>query len=307
MVTTEDVRRRQLARDAALRLFDALRTLRQHRHHAVLCRPALRRCVEAVLAATADAPLRLRLGCGQASVGGEVVFAFALHDAGFGALRTAGIGELVLPRGIAAAAVERLVPALAEATWSEDPDHDPAALLCAAAPDVHLRAATAEDADAGDRARADWWLLPGPLPAAERLQPTIERALHSNLAARCARQLLQDLDEDPSAAAAATALEPLFAELLRRGDLASAAFLLEQAQHRRETLGGSTDRLLEQARGHCDEPRLRDYLATAPRERLLDLVALVIQLGPAVTERLGRLARELHHPLADWLAELLGR
>src|SRR5690606_10816127 len=68
---------RELA--AARALFDAERTLRQHPHQTELCRAALRRCRQAVTAATGDAPLRLRLGCGEATVDGEVVFAFALH------------------------------------------------------------------------------------------------------------------------------------------------------------------------------------------------------------------------------------
>ncbi len=304
-VVTTEASRRQLARDAALRLHDAVRTLRQHPHHQVLCRTAVRRGTEAVLAATGDGPLRLHLGDGTASVDGEELFPFAAQQPPFGTLRAAGIGELVLPRGIHAAAVERLLRALA-ATGHDDPGYDPAAALREAAPEVHLRAATVDDAVADHEApRADWWLLPPPAPAAMRLQPSIERALHDNLPARCARQLFADLDEQ--GAGATEALQPLFATLLARGDLATAAWLLEQAHHHAAVPRDLLAAMQTLATGHCDETRLRALFASAPREQLLDLLTLVMQLGSDATERLARLAWELRHPLADWIDELLGR
>ncbi|MBL9078046.1 MAG: hypothetical protein JNL08_11115 [Planctomycetes bacterium] len=305
MGTTEDTRRRAFARDAARRLVDALRTLRQHPHHTVLCRTAVRRCVDAVRAATTQAPLRLQLGCGQAVVDGEPVFEFALHDAGFGALRTAGIGELVLPRGIDGTAVEHLIQALACATWSDDPDHDPAAAVCARVPEVHLRAAVPDQALDDDRPRADWWLLPPALPEERRLEASIERALHANLPARCARQVVADLD-DPDAAAPEL-LEPVCAALLQRADLASVAWLLEQVQNHTGVPAATAATLLAAARAYCDDARLGDLLASAPTDRLLDLLALAIQLGDDVVDRLGRLAEARRHPLVGWLDELLGR
>lgn len=304
MVPTDETQR-QRARDAGQRLHHALQTLRQHPDHAVLCRTAVRRGVEAVLAATADRALRLRLAEGAASVDGACVFTFGPHEAPFGALRAAGIGELVLPRGIHAAAVERLLHALAGATWNDDPEHDAVATLRDAAPEVHLRAAAAGDLADDGAARADWWLLPAPTPAAARLQATIERALHDNLPARCARQLVADLDEHGRGPVAS--LQPLFATLLQRGDLATAAWLLEQLQHRPEVPAATVAALQELAGAHCDEARLRGLLDGASRERLLDLLTLVMQLGSDATERLGRLAWELRHPLADWIDELLGR
>lgn len=306
MVTTEDSRR-QCARDAVRRLHHAVRTLRQHPHHQELCRSAVRRAVDTVLAATGDVPLRLQLGEGAASVDGEQLFSFGPHDAPFGTLRAAGIGELVLPRGIHQAAVERLVHALATATWTDDPEHDPAAALRDAAPEVHLRAAVAAvPADGADDGlpRVDWWLLPPPAPLAGRLQATIERALHDNLPARCARQLLADLDEHGTGATAA--LEPLFATLLQGGDLATAAWLLEQAPHRPvpEATCMAMQRL---AAAHCDEARLRTLLASASREQVRDLLTLVMQLGADDTERLGRVAEQLQHPLSGWIDDLVGR
>jgi hypothetical protein len=303
--TSEETRRQQCARDAALRLHHALGTLRQHPHHTALCRAATRRCVDAVQQATRDGPLRLRLGCGSASVGGDVVFTFELHEAPFGGLRTAGIGELVLPRGIAAAAVERLLHALAATAWTDDPAHDPGAALCAAAPEVHLRAATFDDAAAADGPRADWWLLPPPAPVAARLQATVERALHSNLPARCARQLLDDLAEHGTGPV--DALTTLFETLLARGDLATAAWLLEQAGHQPHVPAATVAALQRLAREHCDDARLRDCLASAPREQLLDLLTLVMQLGDDDAERLRRLAEQTRHPLAAWFDDLLGR
>jgi hypothetical protein len=304
-VITPEACRRQSARDAVLRLHDAVRTLRQHAHHQVLCRTAARRAVEAVMTATADAPLRLRFGDGTASLDGEELFAFGPQQPPFGPLRAAGIGELVLPRGIHAAAVERLLHTLA-ATGPDDPGHDPVAALRDAAPEVHLRAATVDEAADDDGApRADWWLLPPPASAAVRLQASIERALHDNLPARCARQLFADLDEHGTGATAA--LQPLFATLLERGDLATAAWLLEQAHHHAAVPRQVLDAMQQLATGHCDEPRLRSLFASAPREQLLDLLTLVMQLGSDAMERLARLAWELHHPLADWIDELLGR
>lgn len=304
-VVTTEASRRQLARDAALRLHDAVRTLRQHPHHEVLCRTAVRRGVDAVLAATGNDPLRLRLGDGAASVDGEDLFPFAAQQPPFGTLRAAGIGELVLPRGIHAAAVERLLHALA-ATSHDDPGHDPAAALRDAAPEVHLRAATVDDAtDDAAGPRADWWLLPAPAPTAARLQPGIERALHDNLPARCARQLFADLDEH--GAGATETLQPLFATLLARGDLATAAWLLEQAHHHAAVPRDVLAAMQQLATGHCDEARLRALFASAPREHLLDLLTLVMQLGCDATERLARLAWQLRHPLADWIDDLLGR
>lgn len=304
-VVTTDPTRRQCAHDAVLRLHRALRTLRQHAHHPELCRTAVRRAVDAVLTATVEASLRLCLGDGAASVDGEHVFGFGPHEAPFGSLRAAGIGELVLPRGIHATAVERLLHALAAATWTDDPAFDPATALREAAPEVHLRAASVADATHEPAPRADWWLLPPPAAGAARLQPTIERALHDNLAARCARQLLADLDEHGSGAT--TALPPLFATLLHRSDLATAAWLLEQVQHRPQVAADTRAALQRLAAEHCDEARLRGLLGSASRDQVRDLLTLVMQLGADDTERLGRIANELRHPLAGWIDDLLGR
>lgn len=302
---TTDAAHRQSARDAGLRLHDAVRTLRQHPHHQDLCRTAVRRGTEAVLAATRERPLRLQLGDGTASVDGDALFPFAPQQPPFGTLRGAGIGELVLPRGVHAAAVERLLRALA-ATGPDDGAADPVAALREAAPEVHLRAATVDDhADADTPPRADWWLLPPPAPAAVRLQASIERALHDNLAARCARQLFADLDEHGQGATGA--IEPLFATLLQRGDFGTAAWMLEQALHHAVVPASVLGALQQLAAAHCDEARLRSLFTTASREQLLDLLTLVMQLGSDAAERLARLAWELRHPLADWIDELLGR
>ncbi|MBX3463357.1 MAG: hypothetical protein KF830_09310 [Planctomycetes bacterium] len=304
MPPTDEARRRQCAREAALRLHHALCTLRQHPHHTVLCRAAVRRCTDAMLAATAEAPLRLQLADGAVATAGEDVFPFALHEPPFGPLRTAGIGELVLPRGVAAEAVERLLQALAASTWTDDPTHDPAAALCAAAPEVHLRAATFDQAAPVHGPRADWWLLPPPAPVAGRLQAAIERALHGNLAAQCARLLVADLDARSDRSSAV--LEPLFASLLQRGDLATAAWLLEQIGHHPNVPPTTVATLQDLARSHCDEAWLRDRLRSLPREQLLDLLALVMQLGDETATRLRRIAGALQHPLAGWFDELLG-
>lgn len=305
MESIDDDRRQQAARDAVQRLHLALGTLRQHPHHASLCRAATRRCVDAVLAATAQAPVRLRLGDGEASLDGEPMFTFQPHEAPFAALRAAGIGEVVLPRDLTAAAIERLVTTLANVQWSDDPDRDAAARLCAAVPEVHLRAAVAEDAPNTEPPRADWWLLPGPGGDGAPMQATIERALHSNLPARCARQLLADLDEHGPGPV--EVLEPLFAALLQRGDLATAAWLLEQAGLRPEVPTAAFAAMQQVAAAHCDDSRLRQLLTTAPREQQLDLLTLAMQLGDIDTERLRRVADELCHPMAEWLDDLIGR
>lgn len=204
-----------------------------------------------------------------------------------------------------AAAVERLLHALAAATWSDDPEHDAVATLRDRAPEVQLRAATADDATTDATPRADWWLLPPPSPVAARLQATIERALHDNLPARCARQLIADLDEH--GVGPTGSLQPLFATLLQRGDVATAAWLLEQVQHRADVPADIVGAMQSLACEHCDEARLRALFASASREQLLDLLTLVMQLGSDATERLARLAWELRHPLADWIDGLLGR
>src|SRR5262249_42670090 len=158
------------------------------------------RCVEAVTAATAAAPLVLVLRNGAVQVGGETLLSFAPGDVPFAPLRAAGIGEVHLDRDMPAAAIARLVEQLAAVRVGDDPErcvprfHDDPALR-----PVSLHAAAA-DPDAGAVADA-WWLLPGPAPAAAALQPLVARDLGTNLVALAARQCLDDLEDDRGAPA----------------------------------------------------------------------------------------------------------
>jgi hypothetical protein len=293
----------EAARDAALGLHLAIATLRRHPDHAELCRTAERRAVEALLAATRDAPLALTFADGVLHAAGEPVLRFAPTDVPFGALCAAGIGGLTIDEDLRAPDALRLLRVLAAATTDSDPDHDIAALLRTAnLQHVHPRAATSTQL--AMPARADWWMLPPPGASAPALRPLVERDLGANLAARCATKLLDELDQ--GAAVPAETLEALFGAVLARDDFATAAWLLEQARCRPGVPAGVASTMLHAAEGTCEAARLDPFLRRASHQQALDLLAFGMQLGDTAANRLRDCVCESGHPLASSFSDLLG-
>lgn len=146
MVDQHDAATLHAARAAAVALHQALRVRRQHPDAAALWTRALRSCTDAVAAATRDRPLVLSLRPGALQVAGRVVLDYRPHEQPFAALRDAGVGELVLGRGIPAAAVAELLVRLGAVTGGDDPERAIATIVGAGdLVHVQLRAAPAFD------------------------------------------------------------------------------------------------------------------------------------------------------------------
>src|SRR6185369_13543139 len=93
---------RQIARAAVLALHHAASCLRQHPDNEALQRAALRKCGDAMQAATSHGVLAITLRADAACVGDDVVLPYAASEPPFGTLRCAGIGELALLPGCTA-------------------------------------------------------------------------------------------------------------------------------------------------------------------------------------------------------------
>ncbi|MCC7398998.1 MAG: hypothetical protein IT455_18170 [Planctomycetes bacterium] len=289
------------ARDAVLALHHAERALRLRPGEPKLFQTALRQCLVAVGAATVEAPLALALKDGAVQVGGVPVLSFGQHEAPFGPLRAAGIGELVLQRGVAATTIDTLVRRLAALANGES---DLAALATTAGlPGVQLRVATnSEDRD--DPAAIDWSAAPPPSPRAACLAARIDRELGANLAAVAARQLLDDLT--PGGLAVEDLLRSLFARMLRE-DVPSAAWLLTEVANHPVLPPTVLPHLTTLAQQHVDAAWLQRRLHDATRDELLSLAAFVMQLGDDAAARFARAAATTGHPLSSWLCSLLGQ
>lgn len=285
-------------------LHRAVRTLRQHRGELRLGQDAVARSVAALQEATADRPLRLQFGAGHVAVDGEDVLPFAPGEAPFGSLAAAGVGELLLARGVGGPTLEQLVHLLASATETTDSEHDVAADLRAAElPGVEVHAATRlTDDGPGPGLRQDWWLLPGQPLRSQALQALAERDREANLPALAARLLFHDLDEEVRPDRAAL-LGGLVSAMLQRGDAASVAWVLERAQQHPSVPAAVAHGL----RGRAAAAFLGDWLPTqfGPGVRLQGLVALAMQLGDECLPHLVQAAAAADHPLPGWLLEFL--
>lgn len=303
MPTSRGTQDRQTARGAVLALHHAVCSLRQHPGNDELLRAALRRCTDALHAATGRGTLTIALGDGVVQVADEPVVPYGPTDPPFGPLHRAGIGELHLQPGMPAQEVEALVRRLAGITHDEDPERAIRGLVGAPAlAHVRLRA-SACGSDANAEVPADWSLLPVRATAPD-LQAFVARDLASNLPALAARQILDDVDAGPHDAS--DCLPALFARMLAAGDLASASWLLAEVDHHPGLAPATREQLHRQATERAGPGWLRQQLELGTRSEWMDLTAFVMQVGGEVATNFARLLQELAHPLAHWFADLPG-
>jgi hypothetical protein len=301
-VTTEDMRRRQGSRSAVRAMLHAVAAVQRHPDAAPLHDRARRECATAVAAVTSHDNLVLTLRAQAIGVDDDLVPTGG-GDGPFAALRGAGIGELVLRRGIAPATVDALVHRLAALRGDADPEVTIAGLVGPAGlPHVQLRALPSPDHE--PQPLHEPWPLPPPGLAALALRALVEREAASNLPALAARQLLEELETAPLAST--DLLEGLFARLLGSGDLAAATWLLDAVAHHPGVPAGSRDRLLAQAVALADDTWLAHQLDRGAGNERLDLAAFVMQLGEPTTQRFCRLADAAGQPWSRWLGDLLG-
>lgn len=311
MVSSPDSEWRAAVREAVHALQGAVRTLRQHHEEPRLGQNAVRRCVTALQLASQDQAIRLHLRQGAVCHGDEELLRFAPGEVPFGPLAEAGIGDLVLARGIDPTVVEHFVATLAASLAAADCDADIAAeLRNADLPGILLLAAHRDDepregepSQAG--LRPDWWMLPSPGESKKKLLPLVERDHDTNFPALAARLLLADLDPESglSCPPSPHLLDGLCAAMLARGDAANTAWLLEQAQHHPAVPAEVALQLRSRAVHACHGPWLEQQLPH--RERLQGLVALTMQLGDDSLQRLAAAAHGAGHPLPAWLLEFV--
>lgn len=302
VANSPDPHLRRVVREAVHSLHRAVRTLRQHEAEPRLGTAAIERCAAALAAATAAGDLVLELAPGAVVCDGEPVLVHGPGDVPFGALAAAGVGELRLLRSFAPPAAVELVRLLAAAAPRADAEHDIAALLgCAGLPGVELRAATLAT-PGGDEARDDWWMLPGPGAFAAQFRPLAERDAEVDLVAAAARQLIADLEPDRPGPDP-NLLDGLAAAMLARGDAASCAWLLEQAQQH----PAIPPALALQLRSRALAAFHSDWLPAqvAESERVAGLTALALQLGEGALQRLAAVAADAGLPLPAWLLDLV--
>lgn len=278
-------------------------TLRQHPNAAALQHAALRRCLEAVQAATQDSALVLELAGEVVSVAGERVPAIPASTGPLAALRRAGIAALEMAVGIPPAAVAELVARLAALHAEADPEDAYRRIAAPGLSHVRLRAAAASGA-ANLPGVGDGWCLPARSADANRLHPLVARDLACNLPARAARQLFDDLEEHPQAGN--QAMTSLFARLLADGDFATAGWMLAEAAHHPQVQKTIHLHLVAAATAKVDDTWLQQQLEQGSGEELLTLASFLMELGDDVADRLLRVAADSAQPWSRLLCDLLG-
>jgi hypothetical protein len=248
--------------------------------------------------------LRLQFGPGHVGTADEELLSFVAGEVPFGALATAGVGELVLARALPCPVLEQFVHLLASAVETTDPEHDIAADLRAAElPGIEVHAATRPtDPEPDPGLRPDWWLLPGCTSRSPSVRALVERDRETNLPAATARLLFLDLDAG-APAGLAMHLGGLVTAMLQRGDAASAAWVLERAQHHPAVPADVTQDLRRRATAAFHGDWLPAQFGAG--ERLQGLVALAIQLGDESLPHLVQTAAAADHPLPGWLLEFV--
>jgi len=297
------VRSARAAKQAAIALHRAFGTVRQHPSAAALQHAALRRCLEAVHTATQAAPLVLDLGGDAVAVAGERVPSIPTSSGPLAALRRAGIGALELASGIPPAAIAELVARLAALHAEADPEDAYRRIAAPGLSHVRLRAA-AEDSAATLPNSGDGWCLPERTADARRLQPLVARDLACNLPARAARQLFEDLEEQPLVSD--DALARLFERLLADADYATASWMLAEAAHHPQVSNATHQRLVAAATARVDDAWLVQQLEQGSGEELLTLASFLMGLGDDVADRLLRVAADSAQPWSLLLCDLLG-
>lgn len=304
----------KLARAAVMALQNALAASRQHPEAPEVWRPAQRRALADLEAATRSDSLVIGLRAGSVYVGDEAVLQFHAEDRPFGRLRGAGIGELVLAQGLTTERLEQLLQQLTAMSDSDDADGELTALIDTAhIPGVELRAAADLPSTASDE-DIDWSALPQPTLMSANVRAMIQRDGAANLPALAARQLFDDLElvapetaaTGPNPAPNARIIERLMERILEADDIATTTWLLTELERRPNVNDASRENLLQLARHHCSVSWLQEKLDRGTTDELLQLSALVMQLGDDIAESFAAAAAAIAHPLSQWLGELLG-
>ena len=304
----------KLARAAVLALQNALAASRQHPDSPAVWRPAQRRALAALTAATQDDSLVLGLRAGSVYVDEEAVLQFHVDDRPFGRLRGAGIGELVLAQSLPPERLAELLQQLTAMSDSDDADGELTALIDAAhIPGVALRAAADLPGEASQDG-VDWSALPPPAAMPASVRAMIQRDGAANLPALAARQMFDDrerieTENGPTVAAPspdAGILERLMERILEADDIATTTWLLTELERRPDVEDACRHHLLQLARQHCTHDWLEQKLDRGTTDELLQLSALVMQLGDDIAESFAAAAAAVAHPLSQWLGELLG-
>ena len=293
------------ARAAVLSLQNALAARRQHPDEPELWRPAHRRAVATLRRATEHGPLVLFLRAGAVHVADEAVLAFLPDDAPFGPLRDAGIGEIRIAAQIAAEQLEQFVGRLHAVADGDHAQVELQDLLATAhVTGVELRA-SADQPTSGPRDVLDWSALPAPLPGSATVRAIVERDGAANLPALAARQLLDDCEQ--RAEHGGHVLQRLLQRMLTAGDVKTMTWLLTEIERLQQFDPLARDRMFAQARAHCDAAWLQDRLDHGSADELLELSALVMQLGDDIASEFARLAAAAAHPLSQWIGDLMGK
>ncbi|MFK7742367.1 MAG: hypothetical protein AB8H80_18785 [Planctomycetota bacterium] len=316
-------------RAAAAALHAALAARCQHPEQEPFWRTAHRRALQALATACRVEPLVLQLHSGSVQVSGMPVFPFAADEPPFGLLRGAGIGEIAIPAGCSSESLDELVAGLFE--LGRQPDRSSSEdglqrLLGRCRPTgIELRAVRDLHLDTEQPLLAsDWSLLPDPTPTSDALRAAVERDAAANLRAMVARVLLEDLDAAASAehsdpdgdASLAECLRGLTMRLLDGRDAATLTWLLGEVDSRAAQASAATAvpsaahelRTVAHNLVHArvDAAWLKQQLEGATPDEAMQLSSLALQLGSDTAAQFADAARDIAHPLSQWLGELLG-
>lgn len=316
----------QVAREAVLAVHSALAALRERPDSPEVHEAAARRAVAALQHATVAKDLIMELRAGAVWVAGQPVLPFQPDDRPFGRLRGDGIGEVILTRSLETQRVEQFLGQMQALTESTNFDGELNALLdTAQIPGVELRPVA--DTEAKAAASPDWHALPEALPTSPQLRAIIARDTTCNLPALAVHQLLLDAEQaavrDASQSSDASGeahgeggavvrydssaiLQRLLTRLLAANDLGTTTWLLTEVENSHHFDAIQCQALRSMARDHCGEPWQQRMLATCTTEEMLQLSALMMQLGTDVAAQFARGAAEIAHPLSQWLSELIG-
>ena len=94
--------------------------------------------------------------------------------------------------------------------------------------------------------------------------------------------------------------------ILEADDIPTTTWLLTEIERRSDAHKASFQHLLQMARQHCNVAWLQAKLGRSTTDELLQLSALVMQLGDDIAEDFATAAAAVAHPLSQWLGELLG-
>lgn len=307
MVPTVDSRWLRLARNAVHGMHHAVCVLRQHHDHAQLGDAAIERAAQIVAMAAAEQPLVIAVQRDAVRIGEHEVLRHEAGEVPFGALFSAGIGEIEITHAVTATSLRTLLQILAQARTIDPGGADLVTnLRTANLLGVQLRAAVRGTSRGEPEATGNWWPLGQADPRFQPLQAQIERDRDANLPALATRRLLALLDDPSGRPARVDHLEGLLSAMLRRGDAGSASWLLESADHHAAVPADTAMLLRQRLLDSWYGAWLDEQLPLATPTQLQALTALGIQLGAEALQHLFTRAAALDLTLPPGLTDLLG-